>query len=42
MSDYKKDETMVKYLYNTQDLWAVISGERFPPIHLRRNNQKES
>lgn len=42
MSDYKKDETMVIYLYNTQDLWAVISGERFTIIHLRRNNQKES
>ena len=42
MSDYKKDETMVIYLYNTKDLWAVISGERFTIIHLRRNNQKES
>ena len=29
MSDYKKDETMVIYLYNTQDLWAVVSGKDF-------------
>ena len=42
MSDYKKDETMVIYLYNTQDLRAVISGKRFPPMHLRRNSKKES